>query len=86
MGRPEAAADDHGVGVLEHPAQLGGDPADVVADLDLEQRVDAVGGEVLPEPRRVGVDDLAEQQLGPHRQHVAAHQPLARISDEATSA
>jgi hypothetical protein len=80
MGRPEPAADDHGVGLVQQASQLGGDASDVVADLDLHERVDATGGELLAEPRRVGVDDLAEQQLGADRQHVAAHQAAWRAA------
>jgi hypothetical protein len=45
----------------------------VVADLGLEQAVDAAGGQLLADPRGVRVDDLAEQQLGTDGQDVAAH-------------
>ena len=66
---PSPPHDDHGVGVGRAARRSDGlDAADVVADLDLQQRVDAVGGQLLADPRRVGVDDLAEQQLGPDRQ------------------
>ena len=34
-----------------------------------------LSGELLADPRRVGVDDLAEQQLGADGDDVAAHRP-----------
>ncbi len=46
--------------------------ADVVADLDLHERVDAVRGELAADPGRVRVDDLPEQQLGADRDDVTA--------------
>ena len=73
VGRAEAAAHDHGVGVGQRAAQHRLDATQVVADLHLQQRVDAVGSEVLAEPRAVGVDDLPEQQLGADGDDVTAH-------------
>ncbi len=74
MGGAETAAHDHGIGVDEQPFELGDDAPDVVADLHLQERVDAVGCELLPHPGGVGVDDLSEQQLGAHSEDVATHQ------------
>ena len=41
VGRPEPAAHDDRIGGLEQPPQLHFDPTDVVADLHLDERVDA---------------------------------------------
>ena len=49
------------------------DAVEVVADLGLEVRVDAGQRELLADPRRVGVDDLAEQQLGADGDDFTAH-------------
>ncbi len=73
VGGPEATAHDDGVGVGEQTAQLHDDPLDVVADLDLDERVDAVRRELAADPRRVRIDDLAEQQLGPDGEDVTTH-------------
>ena len=69
---PEAAAHDHGVGPRQRGAQPVDDAGVVVAHLGLEEAVDAAGGELLADPGRVGVDDLAEQQLGADGDDVAA--------------
>ena len=68
-----AGVHDHCVGALEQRPQVTDDATDVVPHLHLRQRVDPVGGQLLADPRRVGVDDLPEQQLGADRQDVAAH-------------
>ena len=47
--------------------------AEVVADLAVLHRVDADRGELLADPARVRVDDLAEQQLGADREDVSSH-------------
>ena len=64
LGRPEAAAHDDGVAASQRRAQGEHDALPVVADLGLEVRVDADHRQVLTDPRRVRVDDLAEEQLG----------------------
>ena len=64
-------------------AQRGDDAAEVVADLDLEQRVDAAERQLLADPRRVGVDDLAEQQLGADGQDVTSHGDRLRVTSGA---
>ena len=46
---------------------------EVVADLAVLAGVDAGGRELLADPRAVGVDDLAEQQLGADREDVTPH-------------
>ena len=48
-------------------------PAEVVADLAVLHRVDPDRSELLADPRGVGVDDLAEQQLGADREDVSSH-------------
>ena len=60
--------------------QRGLDAPDVVADLDLQQRPDAVQGEAIADPRRVGVVDLAEQELGADGEDVTAHGADRRTS------
>ena len=58
---------------VERAAQRRDDAGEVVAHLDLEMRVDAGQRELLADPRRVGVDDLPEQQLGADGDDLAAH-------------
>ena len=79
VGGAEPAAHDHRVGLFEGPPQRSHDAVEVVTDLPLGQRVDAVGGELLPDPRRVGVDDLAEQQLGADGDDVTSHGRSPRL-------
>jgi len=59
----EAPADDHAVGARQRGAQRAHDPGVIVADGLVEVRVHARRGHLLAEPHRVGVGDLAEQQL-----------------------
>ena len=70
---PEPAAADHGVAAIERDADRLDDPVDVVADLRLEVGVDACESQLLTDPRRVGVDDLAQQELGADGDHFTAH-------------
>jgi hypothetical protein len=63
LGGPEAPADDHAVGARQRGAQRAHDPGVIVADGLVEVRVHARRGHLLAEPHRVGVGDLAEQQL-----------------------
>ena len=56
------------------------DAPDVVADLDLQQRPDAVQGQPITDPRRVGVVDLTEQELRPDGEDVTAHGADRRTS------
>ena len=51
----------------------GDDAPEVVPDLGLEVRVDAGERQLLADPGRVAVDDLAEQQLGAYGDDLAAH-------------
>ena len=82
LGRAEAAAADHGIAALQRLADAALDAAEVVADLDLEMRVDAGQRELLADPGRVAVDDDAEQKLGPDGNHLATHlgAPVAIVS------
>jgi len=78
VGRSETTAHDHCVGVVQGAAQHGFDATEVVADLHLHQRVDAVARKVLADPGAVGVDDLAEQQLRSDSDDVTTHwRPLS---------
>ena len=69
----EPAAHDDRVGAVEQLAQALHHAVEVVADLAVLAGVDARGGELLADPRAVGVDDLAEQQLGADREDVTPH-------------
>ena len=73
LGRPEPAAADHRVAAGQGLPDGRDDAAVVVADLDLEVGVDAGQGQLLADPGRVGVDDLAEEQLGADGDDLAAH-------------
>ena len=73
LGRAEAAAHDDGVTARQRGANGEHDALVVVADLGLEERVDARQRETLADPRRVGVDDLAEEQLGADGDDLTSH-------------
>ncbi len=70
---PEAAAHDDRVGAFEQLAQALHHALEVVAHLAVLAGVDARRRELLADPRAVGVDDLAEQQLGADGEHVTPH-------------
>ena len=76
-GRAQPTTHDHGVAPVEQLAQGLHHPLEVVAYLPVLEAVDSRVGELLTDPRAVGVDDLAEEELGPDRQHLASH---ARLS------
>ena len=76
LGRPEPAAQDHRIAALERETDRGDDPPEIVADLGLEVRIDAGERQLLADPGRIAVDDLAEQQLGADRDHLATHAAL----------
>ena len=84
VSRSETTAHDHRIGVRERRTEHRFDATEVVADLHLQQRVDAVGGELLAEPRAVGVDDLTEQQLGADGDDVTPHWPSPSVAEPAT--
>ena len=73
LGRPDAAADEHRVAAFEQVAQRLDDPRLVVADHAVLVGIDARRRELLADPGTVGVDDLAEQQLGTDRKNFASH-------------
>ena len=74
VGRgPDAAADDHGVGLRDQVTQRAHHAREVVADLAVVVGVDARLGQLLADPGTVGVDDLPEEQFGSDGEHVAAH-------------
>ena len=73
------------VGPAERLAHGADDPVVVVADLRLEDVLDAAQRQLLADPGRVGVDDLPEQQLGADRHDlgpVAGHLAGARPRGE----
>jgi len=89
LGGAEPAAADHRVGPFQRLDDRLAHAAEVVADLDLEMRVDAAQGELLADPCRIGVDDLAEQQLGADGNDVATHEAppptrRSRVAEHAT--
>ena len=63
LGGAEAAAHDHQVGAGGGLAQRGGEVLPVVGDQRLAPRHDAQVPEPVHEPGRVGVDDLAGEEL-----------------------
>jgi hypothetical protein len=73
LGRSESAAQDHRIAALECLADAGDDAPEVVADFGLEMRIDAGQGQLAADPGGVGIDDLAEQQLGADGDDFAAH-------------
>src|SRR5665213_3104002 len=83
-GRTEAAGGDRAVGALEHAAQHRREPIGVVADRVLRVDVDAVIGEHVREMRAIGIDQVAEQDLGPDRhdldgRHAARFAPARAV-------
>ena len=77
VGGTEPAAHDHAVGAGQGAAQGQDDPGLVVAHRLVEVGVHARRGQLLPEPGRVGVGDLAEEELGPDGDDLDPH-PAAR--------
>src|SRR5215212_1192249 len=73
LGRAQAAGQDDRVGPAEGLADGLGDAFGVVPDHGVAQAVPADVGQALADPGGVGVDDLAEQQLGPDPDDLAAH-------------
>ena len=73
VGGAEPAADDHRVGIDEHPGEHSLNASEVVADLHLQQRVDPRRGELFADPLAVRVGDLAEQQFRADGEDVTPH-------------
>ncbi len=74
VGRgPEPAAEDQGVGAVHEVLDRGHHASQVVAHLAVLVTLDARRRELLADPGTVGVDDLAEQQLGADRQDLTPH-------------
>ena len=73
LSRPESAADDDRVAARERGAKRQHDALVVVADVLVEVRADPVRRELLAEPLRVRVGDLAEQQLRADRDDLNPH-------------
>ena len=80
VGRPEPAADDDGVGLGEQARAASASMRPTLSPtFTWRQRGDAAGGQLLADPRRVGVDDLPEQQLGADGEDVTSHGPASRL-------
>jgi hypothetical protein len=75
LGRAEAAAHHHRIRPGQRQLQRLDDAAQVVAHGLGVGAVDAGDGEGLAEPRRVGVDDLPEQQLRTDGDDLTTHLP-----------
>jgi hypothetical protein len=73
LRRAETATADDCVVAIERLGDRRNDAVEVVAHLDLSVAVDPRRRELLADPRRVRIDDLAEQQFGPDRNHLGAH-------------
>ena len=67
LGGAEAAGHDDDVGALEGDLDGAGEAVEVIADGGLVVEVDADGGQAGGEVRGVGVEDLAEEDLGAER-------------------
>ncbi len=86
--RPEAAGGDRAVGARQHVLQHRREPVGVVAHRVLGEHVDAVVGQHARDVHAVGVDQLAEQDLGADRDDLdRCHQnrpraPRARLTTE----
>ena len=66
-GWPEAAGRDQNIAALERVVHGLFEPLHIVADDRRVQKVDAEHRKRLRHDRRVGIDGLAEQQLGADR-------------------
>src|SRR5262249_2103974 len=77
-------AHNDGIGPFEQLPKCRGHPPEVVAHLAVLVGIEARRGEVLTDPRAVGVDDLAEQQLGADREDVNAHVARSRTDRPGT--
>ena len=73
LRRAEPTAHDHGIAATERDLECRDDAGVVVTDLGLEMRIDAGQRQLLADPRRVGVDDLPEQELCTDGNHLATH-------------
>ena len=72
-GRTDTARDDDDVRSPASGGEDGRDPVEVVADRDAVVGIEPDGGQPLGNDRGVGVDDLADQQLGPHGDDLGDH-------------
>ena len=77
LGRPQAAADDDPVAAGQGGAKGQRDPLVVVPHRLVEVRRDPGRGQAVAQPGRVGVGDLAQQELGAHRHDLDPHAPLS---------
>ena len=73
LRRAEATADDHGIAAIECNLQSIADSIPVVAHLHLQEAINACERELFTDPRRIRVDDLAEQELGSNSDNFAVH-------------
>ena len=73
LGGANAAGHHHCVGTADCDPDRIGDAGEIVADRLLVVGVDAPLGEGRPHGGGVRVDDLAEQELGPHRDDLDDH-------------
>ncbi|CDN43554.1 hypothetical protein BN871_DD_00170 [Paenibacillus sp. P22] len=71
--RPQASREDEQIGPGRSDCNGFFQPGGVVADDRLEKHVDAQGCQPLGQVARVGVDDLAKQQLGSDRDDFGFH-------------
>ena len=67
LGRADAAAGNDDIGALQRARDDFFHPRRVVADDRFEIEIHAERSQPLRHPRRIGVDDLSQQQLRPNR-------------------
>jgi hypothetical protein len=75
--RAEAAGRHGAVGALEHAAEHRREALRVVADGVLREHVQAVVGQDARDVDAIGVDQLAEENLGPDRHDLDGRHPAA---------
>ena len=73
LGSAQATATNDGVSTLERRPQGRDDPRVVVAHLGLLETRDPHRRQLLTDPGRICIYDLAEQELGPDGQDLAVH-------------
>ena len=77
--RPKTPTDNYRVGIAQHRAQGRNNTGLVVTHFYLQARIHSCCCQLLTQPRRVGVDNLAKQQLGAYGNNITAHQRASPV-------
>src|ERR1700759_4265749 len=70
---PHPPAANHAVAARQPAAEAHHHASHVVADLHLKSAVDAGQGQLFADPRRIGVDDLTQEQFCADRHNFTIH-------------